>query len=101
MFFITSGVTPTIAVAELPVLIVPGNHDRFQNNFGKSGGTDFDAVFHVHWGNPNPNIRHRVIEDPTTREKLGFVSADFCLLSDSDATRPVHINRLGQGKVYQ
>jgi hypothetical protein len=55
----------------------------------------------VYWGNPNPSIRHRVIEDPATEVKLGFVSADFCLSSDSDATNPIHINRFGQGKVYQ
>jgi predicted phosphodiesterase len=101
MFFVTSDVTPTIAVAELPVLIVPGNHDRFQDNYGKSGGTYFDAIFRVYWGDPNPSIRHRVIEDPATEVKLGFVSADFCLSSDSDATKPIHINRFGQGKVYQ
>jgi DNA repair exonuclease SbcCD nuclease subunit len=101
MFFVTSDVTPTIAKAALPVLIVPGNHDRFQDNYGKSGGTDFDAIFRAYWGNPNPSIRHRVIEDPATEVKLGFVSADFCLSNDSDATNPILINRFGQGKVYQ
>jgi Icc-related predicted phosphoesterase len=102
MFFVTSKNTATIARANLPVLLIPGNHDRFKDAWGGPGGTKFDQVFQSRWPNhPVARIRRRVLEDSSTGSKLGFVGADLCLRTDADARPPFWKNRFGQGKAHK
>ncbi len=101
MFFVTSNATPTIVQATLPVLLIPGNHDRFKDSWGTAGGTTFDEIFRSHWPNPVSRIRRRVLEDPSSGSKLGFVGADLCLWTNDDARPPSAINRFGQGKAHK
>jgi Calcineurin-like phosphoesterase len=101
MFFVTSNATPTIARATLPVLLIPGNHDRFKDAWGAAGGTEFDDIFQSHWPDPVARVRRRVLEDPSTGLKLGLVGADLCLWKNDDARPPSAINRFGQGKAHK
>jgi predicted phosphodiesterase len=102
MFFVTSRNTATIARANLPVLLIPGNHDRFKDAWGSPGGTKFDQIFQSHWPNdPVARITRRVLRDPSTGSKLGFIGADLCLWTDADARPPFWKNRFGQGKAHE
>ena len=43
---------PTLSELKVPIFLLPGNHDRYRDHFGKAGGELFDQVFSVHWGEP-------------------------------------------------
>ncbi len=95
---------------EIPVCVLPGNHDRF---FGlgnsKSGSKEFESVFGDNWEFGNPNqfaVTHslsgcefvKTYTHPKESEFLTFCLADFSLAKSTD-TLPV-IGSLGNGKVY-
>lgn len=91
---------PTISMVQSEIFILPGNHDRYLDEFGYCGSTRFDSVFHSEWGNPNPFVKTLSLKDKLLDDKIGFVAADFCLQSDSDVVGN-SLNRFGQGRAYQ
>jgi hypothetical protein len=97
--YLNAELNPTISEVRAPVFLLPGNHDRYRNHLGHSGGTSFDQVFSGFWGNPNPYVRSCVIQDPDSVDKLGIVAADFALRSDDDYDGPWW-HRYGQGCAY-
>lgn len=84
-----------------PIVLLPGNHDRFRGARRKPGGTDFDSAFGGLW---DPLLDHPRISKPYYLNDrngdgtgLVFVSVDLCLqAADEDAGLLGH---LGQGRM--
>lgn len=89
---------PTLRAANLPVLLLPGNHDRFQDNQGTPWGKSFEVTFPLDW--PRHSVRPFILEK-SDNTRLAFVAADFCLRQTNDALMPSALNRYGQGRVYE
>jgi predicted phosphodiesterase len=98
--YLNSQFKPTISELKVPIFLLPGNHDRYRDHFGKSGGQLFDQVFSTHWGDPNPYVKTRVIQSPRSDDKLGIVAADFAIQQDSHLTVGPWWYRFGQGIAY-
>jgi 3',5'-cyclic AMP phosphodiesterase CpdA len=90
---------PTLKSPGLPILLLPGNHDRFQGLFRHAGGTQFDTVFARSW-RPSPVQTLAVLT--LGNENLAIIAADFCLARDADADTAADgpWAYLGQGMAY-
>jgi 3',5'-cyclic AMP phosphodiesterase CpdA len=80
-------------------ILMPGNHDRYQDKHGMPGGTKFDEVYRDEWPKPHKFVNHRGVTKDG--ERLACIAADFCLRKESDAGRVYKVNRWGRGKVYK
>lgn len=82
---------------QFEIILLPGNHDRFQIDSFKPGGTVFDEQF-VHYWHSGQGIQTHIIreKDPFP---LGLVLADFSLTKMSDQDIPG--GYIGQGKVFK
>jgi 3',5'-cyclic AMP phosphodiesterase CpdA len=91
---------PTISGTQLPIFLLPGNHDRYKpllRRFGYiPGWTNFHKVFHKHWGS---NVKINSLKSDNFC--VGIIAADFGLRSARDSTLPQLVNMYAQGKVYQ
>jgi 3',5'-cyclic AMP phosphodiesterase CpdA len=79
------------------IWLVPGNHDRFQNGFGKPGSLNFETVFFNYWDKSDP-VRGQILFDEESDNHLGVVFADFSLQKIGDASKPQYCS--GQGFVH-
>jgi 3',5'-cyclic AMP phosphodiesterase CpdA len=84
----------TLASSGLPVILLPGNHDRYRNRAFGAGGRNFEQVF-ASWNAPR-GVQSTVLQ--LGNERLALVCADFCLANDLDASSI--FGRLGQGFAY-
>jgi 3',5'-cyclic AMP phosphodiesterase CpdA len=89
----------TIRSDAYPILLMPGNHDRYRNRNAEAGCRTFDLIFQDHWGLTDPEIS-AVILSRSDRAPLGIVAADFALRTDADASFPSRWMRYGQGYAY-
>lgn len=84
---------------DLPIVILPGNHDRYMPTTRKHslipGGRHFHQVFSAWW---TDDVHAHVVELGNSR--LGLFAADFSLRSLKDASFPTFWNKWAQGKVY-
>lgn len=91
---------PTISgtTAATNIHLVPGNHDRYQNDFAKPGSPHFSLMFEKpYMRNLKGDVGHWI--KSKRGRNLGFVYADFSLRQRSDASNPVS-GPYGEGKVY-
>ncbi|MGN6311718.1 MAG: metallophosphoesterase family protein [Xanthobacteraceae bacterium] len=95
--FVSGAARPTLQAAARPVYVIPGNHDRYTNNFAQTNSRTFDFNFGQYLRNYDGYVGHWV------RRKrglyIGFVFADFTLRARSDAESRWHA--FGQGRVYE
>ena len=77
--------------------LMPGNHDRYSNRRGRSGGRLFDMLFNNFWQPQNDvdeivfKSRNKVDEiesQESGNNRFGIICADFCLNTDADAGAP-------------
>lgn len=96
----TSHGFPTISGADIPVFLLPGNHDRYKLRLKRlgyaPGGRLFHQVFYRHW---QGDVRvSKIIKADFV---AGIVAADFSLRSWRDAEGPNYlVNQYSQGRVY-
>lgn len=88
---------PTLGFMGDNIYVVPGNHDKFSDNRGTPNCKNFELKFESNMPNLNSGVGHWVVQKQS--KYLGFVLADFCLQSRSDAEDKV-VAALGQGRVY-
>lgn len=88
---------PTIQAFNKPIIIVPGNHDRFLNISGWPGKL-FYKYFHSYWEEGPGGIQSYFLPDKTN-PILAVISSDFSLNNISHASFP--LGHLGQGRVYK
>jgi hypothetical protein len=97
---------PTLNSTPAPIVIIPGNHDRFGQvplyhvslPLCPPGDTTFDAVFSQEWGaGQGTKQLHALRRGGATLVLLG---ADFTLAAGDFGT-PIPLGHYGQGRAYQ
>lgn len=87
---------PTLRGRDVPLYLLPGNHDRYSQGvggWGGAGGTHFDEVFKDYW-NVGQGVNGFVL-----KQSLGIVIGDLTLASSFHGT--TFLGGLwGQGKAY-
>lgn len=76
-----------------PILIMPGNHDRFDGPARLPGGILFDSIFSDYWHSGLGGVQSVLL--PHDNPRLALISSDFCLQNVRSAA--VY---LGQGRAY-
>jgi 3',5'-cyclic AMP phosphodiesterase CpdA len=91
---------PTLEPSGAPIVLLPGNHDRFHGWLLHAGGTAFDAIFSAYWHGRRKAQTLIVLQ--LGRENLAILAADFTLQRDADADVATggRWAYMGQGKVY-
>lgn len=80
-----------------PVILLPGNHDRYQFPGMKPGSTVFDEVFRKQWRSVGEGVAFHLFPHKDA-PLLMIVCIDFSLKHWSDS--PVRMFYMGQGKAY-
>jgi predicted phosphodiesterase len=93
--YLTAKQAPTLGGIKNRIFLLPGNHDRYQNLLGATGGRHFDEAFKKYWPQ-NDSVSSRVLGK--NGDIVALIAGDFSLQSDDDA---YGLNRLGRGKAYQ
>jgi hypothetical protein len=96
--YVTERQSPTLHPSNLPILIIPGNHDKYIDNQGTPNGRTFELTFPQYLRNCWDGVGHWVRKKNDTT--IGLISADFCLLERGDALDKV-AGVYGQGRVYE
>lgn len=91
--FATIGQEPRFGGKGLSMHVVPGNHDRYQDDFGTPGGTHFDEVFQSIYKPRSGVSAALIIKNGVT---VSLISADFC---HHPAATLNPIKRFGWGSV--
>lgn len=99
--WLTSNRRPTLQGARKDIFLLPGNHDRYRDNWGNAGGVEFDAVFRKYWPKSVERVQHLVITKASDNERLALIGVDFSLDDSRHAKLPSVINRYGQGRAYR
>ena len=87
---------PTLQGAGRPIVLIPGNHDRFQGMWCKPGGDEFDRVFKKYWSvGQSAQILCFI---PARSPELAIIGVDFTLRHKTHARG--HGGMWGQGRVY-
>jgi len=82
---------PTLRGVGCPILLMPGNHDRYRDGFGSPGGDLFDHVFDRYWsGGQGVHVLK-------FGDLLWIVACDLTLAVDEKLSR---FDFPGKGKVY-
>ena len=82
---------------EVPIVLVPGNHDRYKNERGTPGCDRFENAFRKEW-NPSSRLVERVILNTSGDARIGVICADFSLPEETGIRRSF-VTRFGQGIV--
>ncbi len=84
-----------------PLVIIPGNHDRFKDEACEPNGERFDRFYEDVWPTPAHYVHH--VEANKEGQGLLCISVDFCLRSISDAGGPIDASYyyMGRGKAYR
>ncbi len=67
--------SPRFGGLGIPIQVIPGNHDRYKDDYGTPGGDRFDQVFAAAYTPTNGVCTNTLSKDGI---EVGIVSADFC-----------------------
>ncbi|MDJ0995622.1 MAG: metallophosphoesterase [Dinoroseobacter sp.] len=90
---LTAGLEPRLGGLGLNMHVIPGNHDRYKDDFATPGCQAFDEVFRPVY-QPTKGVCSEVVGDDDLG--VGLVSADFCFAEGADVN---YLRRLGRGAV--
>jgi len=88
---------PTLATNDLPVRLLPGNHDRYKSSKRFPGSKLFDKHFGKYWNDTN-GISYNQETIKKGGESIIVLCADFSLRSEWDGGSPIGF--FGKGRVY-
>lgn len=96
----SQNLSATLKREDVPIRLMPGNHDRYQTRFPfLPGNKTFDSVFKDYWKAGQGVQTQIILRGATNNDQLAVISADCTLASAFDATVP--LGHLGQGKAYR
>lgn len=90
---LTASLEPRFGGFGIPICVVPGNHDRYQDDLATPGGKKFDDVFRDIY-RPVGGVQSVALRSNDV--SMCVVTADFCYLEDS---KPALWRRWGRGAV--
>ncbi len=90
---LNAALEPRLGGLGIPLHVIPGNHDRYKDDFATPGCAKFDEVFHAIY-KPNKGVCSEKLQSDNI--SVGLISADFCFADGSD---PGYLRRLGRGAV--
>ena len=90
---LTAGLEPRFGGLGVPIFVLPGNHDRYKDDFATPGCDNFDKVFEKIY---EPTDGVSLVALSSDNVKLGLVSADFCF---PEGSTPGLMRRYGRGAV--
>lgn len=90
---LNADLAPRLGGLGIPMHVVPGNHDRYQDDWATPGGTGFDRVFSSIY-KPTKGVCSQSLENDDLA--MGIISADFSFAAGTDAK---YWRRLGRGAV--
>lgn len=109
--YLTASKKPTLSAREADIVLVPGNHDRYQSRTLRPGGKTFDKVFARYWAPKGLSKSGRVLgrtllapgnRDREPQERIDIVCADLSLKSTFDQKAAIgYFGYLGQGRAYR
>ena len=88
---------PTLQACNKPIILIPGNHDRFANQFFAPSIHMFNTIFSIAWSADRNGVQSTFLPNDSIRS-LAIICADFCLEQIGDCSIPG--GHLGQGMVY-
>ncbi len=88
---------PTLRTFEKPIVVVPGNHDRYDGLLGQPNGKQFDVYFSSFWNPPASGVQPFLLPNETA-PVLTIICADFTIESFAHCVPGGH---WGQGKIYR
>jgi DNA repair exonuclease SbcCD nuclease subunit len=88
---------PTLKTFQKPIIVVPGNHDRYDGRLGLPNGKLFDGYFSSFWRPHGGAIQPFSLPDENDA-LLTIICADFTLETFKDC---VPFGHWGQGMVYR
>ncbi len=98
--YLAANGTASIHHEDLPVFVMPGNHDRYRGDSAEPGSNTFDLSFAKTDENSYRSTDSIVLE-AGDGDLLGIISCDHCLGVAGDADIPVALCKYGQGRVYE
>ncbi len=90
---LTASLEPRFGGLGFPLCVVPGNHDRYQDDFATPGGQRFDEVFRDVY---KPISGVQSVRLTSEEVSICIVTADFCF---SEESKPALWKRWGRGAV--
>lgn len=99
-YWLTADRKPSLQGTGRQVFLLPGNHDRYDDNIATAGGLRFDVMFQRYWRTTNQRVQRIVIRKKSDGQRLALIAADFSLARSRDAQSPTRLNRYGQGRAY-
>ncbi|KAB7782304.1 metallophosphoesterase family protein [Methylorubrum populi] len=95
--FVSQANRATLKASQLPLWVLPGNHDKYADNIATPRSRNFELTFGNLMPNFNKGVAHKVRRKRS--EHVGIVFADFCLRERSDASNKL-TGPYGQGRVH-
>ena len=90
---LNAALEPRFGGLGVPLHVIPGNHDRYKDDFATPGCQNFDQVFQSIY-RPHKGVCSEKISSGDI--DLGLISADFCFAEGAEVN---YIRRLGRGAV--
>lgn len=97
--YIAASGNASIRQDDLPIFVMPGNHDRYRSDNADPGSKNFDLSFAKLQQN-SYQFTDSIVLEAGEGGLLGVISCDHCLDIAGDADAPVALCKYGQGRVY-
>jgi len=95
---LTANSEATLKAANLPIALIPGNHDRFHHQPYLPGNKSFNREFQAYWPLGKKVTTLLVLRGSS--EQLALIAADLSLVRFRDA-QGLRFEYLGRGKAYK
>ncbi|UWR10629.1 metallophosphoesterase family protein [Sulfitobacter mediterraneus] len=90
---LNAALEPRLGGLGIPLHVIPGNHDRYKDDYATPGCQKFDEVFKSVYRPKNGVCSEIISSDGVS---LALISADFCFAEGAEIS---YVRRLGRGAV--
>jgi hypothetical protein len=96
--YMTANTFPTLNTQKRPIIVMPGNHDRFKDIIGSPRSSQFERIFSPILKKPPSAVQNFVIKGSGI--EISLICADFTLEKKNNAAAPGILPHAGQGYAY-